>query len=228
MSTGEVQGDGADTARVQAEFTALTKASPPNLKPAHRRLVNAENPTPAALGAQFRARAAVHTAAVHTAVDAALDAALDTAVQPAVQPAPASASAGAAPPARWLGAMGDLAAPGSAGTAAQRGAAVLVSAHASATAPTRLVSDMTALQGLLQSAVADSHRRHGLAATAAPAAPAVPAASAPSLPAATGLRAWPAIDPLTEDMLVDRLADLLQDRLREQALRHLGFTGGLA
>src|SRR5262249_25906654 len=34
-------------------------------------------------------------------------------------------------------------------------------------------------------------------------------------------------DPLGEELLLDRLLDRFEERLREQAIRHLGFTGGL-
>jgi hypothetical protein len=34
-------------------------------------------------------------------------------------------------------------------------------------------------------------------------------------------------DPTREDVLLDRLLDRFEERLREQAIRHLGFTGGL-
>ena len=34
-------------------------------------------------------------------------------------------------------------------------------------------------------------------------------------------------DPAREDVLLDRLLDRFEERLREQAIRHLGFTGGL-
>lgn len=47
--------------------------------------------------------------------------------------------------------------------------------------------------------------------------------------------AWPAlttlapaiVDPASDDILLDRLLERWQERLREQAIRHLGFTGGL-
>jgi hypothetical protein len=42
------------------------------------------------------------------------------------------------------------------------------------------------------------------------------AGTAPALP-----------DPAREDVLLDRLLDRFEERLREQAIRHLGFTGGL-
>lgn len=108
--------------------------------------------------------------------------------------------------------------------------------------PTRLVTDLTALQGLLQSAVADSRQRHALpallptvptsaelAATPGPQLVASPVGPgpAPATPAAIAGTPFVALDALAEDILVDRLADRLQDRLREQALRHLGFTGGV-
>lgn len=113
--------------------------------------------------------------------------------------------------------------------------------------PTRLVTDMAALQGLLQAAVADSRQRHALPALSVLSAlptlmaeaesaanprtqlVASPAGSgpAPASAAATPGTTFPALDALAEDILVDRLADRLQDRLRELALRHLGFTGGV-
>ena len=34
-------------------------------------------------------------------------------------------------------------------------------------------------------------------------------------------------DPLREEILLDRLLDRFEERLREQAIRHLGLTGGL-
>jgi hypothetical protein len=34
-------------------------------------------------------------------------------------------------------------------------------------------------------------------------------------------------DPLAEDALIDRVIDRLDERMREQSIRHLGFTGGL-
>lgn len=48
--------------------------------------------------------------------------------------------------------------------------------------------------------------------------------------------AWPALttlapaiaDPASDDILLDRLLERWQERLREQAIRHLGFTGGLS
>ena len=118
----------------------------------------------------------------------------------------------------------------------------------------RLVSGLPALQGLLQAAVADSRQRHtpaGMAPSSpipsrrpslrpslspspipspSPAAllPFTSEASGPAspLPPASRLADLSTLDPLAEDMLIDRLADRLQDRLREQTLRHLGFTGG--
>jgi hypothetical protein len=37
----------------------------------------------------------------------------------------------------------------------------------------------------------------------------------------------PLPDAAREDVLLDRLIDRFEERLREQAIRHLGFTGGL-
>jgi hypothetical protein len=34
-------------------------------------------------------------------------------------------------------------------------------------------------------------------------------------------------NPLSEELLLDRLLDRFEERLREQAIRQLGFTGGL-
>jgi hypothetical protein len=37
----------------------------------------------------------------------------------------------------------------------------------------------------------------------------------------------PILDAAQEEILLDRLFDRLEERLRDQAIRHLGFTGGL-
>ena len=91
---------------------------------------------------------------------------------------------------------------------------------------TQLVSSVTAIRGLLQSAVNDSRERHASTTPATtPRVEPVTAATAMAVPET--LRALPAIDALSEEILVDRLADRLEERLREQTLRHFGFTGGL-
>jgi len=94
---------------------------------------------------------------------------------------------------------------------------------------TRLVAGLPALQNLLQAAVAESHQRHSPppAATPSAEAPMPPVAQPISLVSAPPLRALTELDPVAEDMLVDRLCDRLQERLREQALRQFGFSGGL-
>ncbi len=135
-------------------------------------------------------------------------------------------------------------------TDAAAGAGVSTARAASSadpTLPTRLVTGLPALQGLLSATLADSRQRHteamppdtwphSLGGAPHPASTAtVPAlvgvSGAPSaalgarsLPTAQGL--LPGLDALAEEMLVDHLADRLAERLRDQALRQHGFTGG--
>jgi len=56
-------------------------------------------------------------------------------------------------------------------------------------------------------------------------APVTPSAQPPLPSGAQPALAPP--DPVREEILLDRLLDRFEERLREQAIRHLGFTGGL-
>ncbi|HTT38614.1 MAG TPA: hypothetical protein VMH32_13205 [Burkholderiales bacterium] len=61
-----------------------------------------------------------------------------------------------------------------------------------------------------------------------PAGKDAPVALSAQLPVPTGPQpALAPLDPLREEILLDRLLDRFEERLREQAMRHLGFTGGL-